>query len=203
MASSRLFDDEARIRKRNAINTFEGRYRLDVPGNGADMPFNADPHIRIQKWGANFSTNMMDINSDLRGMTRPLNKDYVEINEYKKFSVTPNLANSNPAVVNYITDETRATNPAWVLKEKEMNLWNGTLGATRLGSDGIIAEGNYTWSNQRLLSTLEPPFINPVDMTFLKKPFYENLNTRILEKDYFKPKFSRNTGFTDPVAYNK
>ena len=172
MASSRFFDDEARIRKRNAIDTFEGRYRLDVPGNGADMPFNADPHIRIQKWGANFSTNMMDINSDLRGMTRPLNKDFIEINEYKKFSVTPNLANANPAVVNYITDETRATNPAWVLKEKEMN-------------------------------RMEPPFINPVDMTFLKKPFYENLNTRILEKDYFKPKFSRNTGFTDPVAYNK
>ena len=172
MASSRFFDDEARIRKRNAIDTFEGRYRLDVPGNGADMPFNADPHIRIQKWGANFSTNMMDINSDLRGMTRPLNKDFIEINEYKKFSVAPNLANANPVVVNYITDETRATNPAWVLKEHESNRF-------------------------------ELPFINPVDMTFLKKPFYENLNTRILEKDYFKPKFSRNTGFTDPVAYNK
>jgi hypothetical protein len=187
MASSRLFDDEARIRKRNAIDTFEGRYRMDVPGNGADMPFNADPHIRIQKWGANFSTNMMDINSDLRGMTRPLNKDYIEINEYKKFSVNPKLANANPETVNYITDETRATNPAWVLKEHESNRWNSTLGATRLSAGGA----------------LESPFINPVDMTFLKKPFYENLNTRILEKDYFKPKFSRNTGFTDPVAYNK
>lgn len=172
MASSRIFNDEARIRKRNAIDTFEGRYHLDVPGNGADMPFNADPHIRIQKWGANFSTNMMDINSDLRGMTRPLNKDFIEINDYKKFSVAPKVANSNPETVNYITDETRATNPAWVLKEHESN-------------------------------RMEPPFINPVDMTFLKKPFYENLNTRILEKDYFKPKFSRNTGFTDPLPYNK
>jgi len=171
MASSRIFNDEARIRKRNAIDTYKGRYHLDVPGNGADMPFNADPHIRIQKWGANFSTNMMDINSDLRGMTRPLNKDFIEINEYKKFSVVPKVANANPETVNYITDETRATNPAWVLKEKEMHRF-------------------------------EPPFINPIDLTFLKKPFYENLNTRILEKDYFKPKFSRNTGFTDPVAYN-
>lgn len=187
MASSRLFDDEVRIRKRNAIDTFEGRYHLDVPGNGADMPFNADPHIRIQKWGANFSTNMMDINSDLRGMTRPLNRDYVEINEYKKFSVAPRIANSNPEVVNYVTDESRATNPAWVHKEQEMYRWHSTMGATRLGSNG----------------TLEPPLINPIDLTFLKKPFHENLNTRILEKDYFKPKFSRNTGFTDPVAFNK
>jgi hypothetical protein len=171
MASSRLFDDEVRIRKRNDIDTIEGRYQLDVPGNGSDMPFNADPHIRIQKWGANFSTNMMDINSDLRGMTRPLNRDYVEINEYKKFSVTPRIANSNPETVNYVTDESRATNPAWVHKEQEMYRF-------------------------------EPPLINPIDLTFLKKPFHENLNTRILEKDYFKPKFSRNTGFTDPVAYN-
>ena len=132
MASSRFFDDEARIRKRNDIDTFEGRYRLDVPGNGADMPFNADPHIRIQKWGANFSTNMMDINSDLRGMTRPLNKDFIEINEYKKFGVVPNVANSNPTVVNYITDESRATHPAWVHKEQEFHRWNNTLGSTVL-----------------------------------------------------------------------
>jgi len=186
MASSRIFNDEARIRKRNAIDTYTGRYHLDVPGNGDDMPFNADPHIRIQKWGANFSTNMMDINSDLRGMTRPLNKDFIEINDYKKFSVVPKVANANPETVNYITDETRATNPAWVLKEHESNRWNGTLGATRLGTDGAL-----------------DPFINHVDLTFLKKPFYENLNTRILEKDYFKPKFSRNTGFTDPLPYNK
>ncbi len=172
MASSRFFDDEARIHKRNAIDTYAGRYILDVPGNGVDMPFNADPHIRVQRWGANFCTNMMDINSDLRGLTRPLNRDFVEINEYKKYSVTPNLANSNPEIVNYLTDESRATHPAWVHKEQELNRF-------------------------------EPPFINPIDTTFLNKPFYENLNTRILEKDYFKPKFSRNTGFTDPLPYNK
>jgi len=172
MASSRLFDDEARIRKRNAIDTYKGRYVMDVPGNGADMPFNADPHIRIQKWGANFCTNMMDINSDLRGLTRPLARDYVDINEYKKFSVTPNLANPTPEITNYVTDESRATNPAWIHKEQEMHRW-------------------------------ETPLINPVDLKFLKKPFYENLNTRILEKDYFKPKFSRNNGFTDPLPYNK
>lgn len=185
MASSRFFDDEARIHKRNAIDTYAGRYILDVPGNGVDMPFNADPHIRVQRWGANFCTNMMDINSDLRGLTRPLNRDFVEINEYKKYSVTPNLANSNPEIVNYITDESRATHPAWVHKEQELNRWNGTLGATRISADGVIADGA------------------SIDTTFLNKPFYENLNTRILEKDYFKPKFSRNTGFTDPLPYNK
>lgn len=198
MASSRLFDDEVRIRKRNAIDTFEGRYHLDVPGNGADMPFNADPHIRIQKWGANFCTNMMDINNDLRGMTRPLNRDFIEINEYRKFGVVPRIANANPETVNYVTDESRATNPAWVLKEQELNRWNGTLGATHLNADGTLGSTRLGADG-----TLESPFINPVNLTFLNKPFYENLNTRILEKDYFKPKFSRNTGFTAPLPYNK
>lgn len=181
MASSRLFDDEARIRKRNAIDTYRGRYVLDVPGNGVDMPFNADPHIRIQKWGANFCTNMMDINSDLRGLTRPLNRDFVEINEYRKYSVTPNLANTTPETTNYITDESRATHPAWVHKEQELNRWNRTLGATVLSAGGV----------------LEPSQTS--DLTFLQKPFYENLNTRILEKDYFKPKFSRNTGVSESL----
>ena len=47
--------------------------------------------------------------------------------------------------------------------------------------------------------------INPVDTTFLNKPFYENLNTRILEKDYFKVKYSRNQMVVsgDPIPYNK
>ena len=163
MASSRFFDDEARIKKRNAIDTFSGRYVLDVPGNGVDMPFNADPHIRIQQFGANFCTNMIDINSDLRGMTRPLTRDIPELNDYKKYGVSPKLYNSNPETTNYVTDESRATHPAWIHKEEEMNRW-------------------------------QMPLINPVDLTFLKKPFYENLNTRILEKDYFKPKFTRNAG---------
>ena len=50
----------------------------------------------------------------------------------------------------------------------------------------------------------EPPQINPVDTTFLNKPFYENLNTRILEKDYFKVKYSRGSIVNgDPIPYNK
>ena len=57
---------------------------MDVPGPGDNMDFNADPHIRITRWGANFRENMMDINSDLRGLTRTLNRDLPEVNCHKK-----------------------------------------------------------------------------------------------------------------------
>lgn len=172
MASSRYNSDRCRVEKRNMIDTVVGRYMLDTPGNGVHLPYIADPHMRIQKSGTNFCENMIDINSDLRCMTRPLTRDIPELNEYKKYAATPKTSYSmdQPDVVNYVSDETRASNPAWVLKESETNRW-------------IM------------------PLINPVDTNYISKPFYENLNTRILEKDYFKPKFSRAT-YSEPMPYN-
>ena len=104
MASTRIFDDRGRIEKRNAIDTFSGRHTLDVPGNGVNMPFNNDPHIRIQKWGANFCSNMMDINSDLRGMSRPLIRDHIQANDYKKHATVPMLNATVKETIDYVTD---------------------------------------------------------------------------------------------------
>lgn len=153
MACSRYSNDRGRIEKRNDISTYAGRYALDVPGPGDQMKFNADPHIRIQKWGANFRNNMMDINSDLRGLTRPLTRDIPEVNDYKKWSVKSSVS-FKPEETNYITDDSRATHPAWTYREVEINRF-------------------------------EPTLLNPLDQ--LEKPFHYDLNTRILERDYFKP----------------
>ena len=60
MSNTRYNNDHGRIEKKNAISTFAGRYALDTPGPGETMPFNADPHIRIQGWGANFKNNMVE-----------------------------------------------------------------------------------------------------------------------------------------------
>ncbi len=156
MACSRYNNDQNRIEKRNAISTFAGRYALDVPGPGANMPFNADPHLRIGGWGANFCDNMMDINSDLRGLTRPLNRDLPDVNNYKTHAVK--CSTNSYAETNYVPDDSRASPPAWSYRDIEMDRW-------------------------------ESPILNPLDQ--LEKPFHNNLNTRILEKDYFKPKFQR------------
>jgi hypothetical protein len=121
MACSRYHSDINRIEKRNAISTFAGRYALDTPGPGADAPFIADPHMRATKWGANFCNNMMDLNSDLRGLTRPLNRDLPDYNNYVKHSVKPNHISYDER--NYITDESRATLPAWTFRDVEINRW--------------------------------------------------------------------------------
>lgn len=165
MASARYSNDKGRILKRNAIDTIVGRYMLDTPGQGLDLPFNADPHYRIQGWGGSALAdynNLVDINSDLRGLTRPANKDIPSLNDYTKFAVKPDAASYGQKEVNYLTDETRASNPAWMLKE--------------------AAVGDMRWTATH---------INSQDLHYLNKPFYENLNTRILEKDTFDKNRSR------------
>lgn len=126
MACTRYTNDRGRIEKQNAMLTHPGRYALDVPGPGDQMAFNADPHIRIQKWGANFRNNMMDINSDLRGMTRPLTRDIPEVNDHKKWSVKSSVA-FKPEETNYMTDDSRATHPAWTYRESEINRFEPTF----------------------------------------------------------------------------
>lgn len=153
MACTRYTNDRGRIEKQNMMLTNAGRYALDTPGPGDQMAFNADPHIRIQKWGANFRDNMMDINSDLRGLTRPLTRDLPEVNDHKKWSVSSS-APTQHGESNYVTDDSRATHPAWTYRETELNRF-------------------------------EPTLLNPLDQ--LEKPFHYDLNTRILERDYFKP----------------
>ena len=170
MACSRFNNDQGRIEKKNAISTFAGRYFLDTPGPGEKMPFNADPHMRIQGWGANFKNNMVDINSDLRGLTRPVNRDLVGVNEHKKWSVKPEEQAMSYETVDYITDESRATHPAWTYRDIEIDRW-------------------------------EQPFLNPLDKVDV--PFHRELNTRVLEKDYFVRKASKSVLSGDPVPYNK
>lgn len=168
MASARFSNDKGRILKRNAIDTIVGRYMLDTPGQGLNLPFNADPHYRIQGWGGSALgnyTNLVDVNSDLRGLTRPANKDLPTLNDYTKYAVKPNAEfsfSTGQKEINYLTDETRASNPAWMLKE--------------------AAVGDTRWTATH---------INSQDLRYLNKPFYENLNTRILEKDTFDKNRSR------------
>jgi hypothetical protein len=170
MSCSRFNNDQGRIEKKNAISTFAGRYALDTPGPGDVMPFNADPHMRLQGWGANFKNNMVDINSDLRGMTRPYNRDLVDVNDYKKWSVKPESQAMSYETIDYVTDESRATHPAWTYRDIEMDRW-------------------------------EKPFLNPLDKVDI--PFQRELNTRVLEKDYYVRKATKSILSVDPVPYNK
>jgi hypothetical protein len=152
MSFTRFHDDPARIKKQVEESSFVGRYMLNAPGPGEDLPFFEDSQIRLQKWGANMRTNTVNLESDLLGLTRPLNRDHIELNDFKNSAVPTNArpySNSLPFI-----EESRATHPAWVYKDLEQNRW-------------------------------EAPFLNPLNG--IEKQFEENVQTRILEKDYFHP----------------
>jgi hypothetical protein len=121
MSFTRFHDDESRIKKQLHESSFAGRYALNVPGPGMDMPFVEDPQLRMQKWGANLHNNTVNLESDLLGLTRRINRDDIDINDYKKHTVNTtanSYRNENPFI-----EESRASHPAWMYKDLEQSRW--------------------------------------------------------------------------------
>jgi hypothetical protein len=121
MASTRFHDDKCRVEKQLQEMTDQGRYMLDVPGNGTKPCFMDDPFIRMQRWGANLRTNTINLDSDLKGLGRQLNHDSISKNNYQSHSVESD-AISYPNCAP-ITDQSRATDPAWMVRDKEQVNW--------------------------------------------------------------------------------
>ena len=121
MSFTRLYDEPCRIKKNNQQSTDPGRYVLNVPGSGPKPCFMEDPYMRMEKWGSNLMTNSINLESDLRGLTRKLNRDNINLNEFKSKASKGKKVNypNNPA----ITDQSRATHPAWTTKDLEQVNW--------------------------------------------------------------------------------
>ena len=127
MAFTRFHDDPARISKRLEESTFTGRYQLDRPGPGVDMPFYEEPTQRLQSWGANVRTNTVNLESDLRGMTRKLHRrDPLETNDYTRHSVQTQPLALYSIAQPYVED-TRASHPAWMYRVFEPARWETPL----------------------------------------------------------------------------
>ena len=114
MSFTRGYDDTCRVRERLVNMTAQGRYNVDVPGNGPEPFYMEDPAIRLQKWGGNLRTNCTNLESTLRGLGTPLSSDCI--------AETKSLAASKP--ISYPTccawsDESRATHPAWMYRDLE------------------------------------------------------------------------------------
>jgi len=122
MACTRFFYDPCRTKKQLQQATDPGRWILNVPGNGASPCYMEDPQIIPQKWGANLRTNTINLESDLRGVNRQINRDCLGKNEYQKYNV-PNQAIQYPTCVNLTTEQSRATNPAWWYRDLEQTDW--------------------------------------------------------------------------------
>ena len=111
MALTSFRSDEARIKKELEISTFIGRYQLSAPGPGLNTPFQEDPQIRLQRFGANLMTNTIGIENDLMGRNIPLSRD---IHQYEKY--TPNRK-----VIQYKSEspfilESRTELPSWTFR---------------------------------------------------------------------------------------
>ena len=121
MAFTRFHDDPARIRKYAQETSFASRYHLNVPGIGDNMPFQEDPQLRLQKWGANLTTNTINLESDLIGLTRKFTRDDINVNDYKKNAVKTDpltYSSTDPTVL-----ESRASHPAWLYKDLDQTRW--------------------------------------------------------------------------------
>ena len=99
-------------------------YMLNVPGNGTTPDYFDDPQIRLQKFGANLSANVVDINSKLEGVNKQLNRDHL-VKNTRDPAFNPDYHRyTYPVIKSAITDQPRATNPAWELRSLEQSRWD-------------------------------------------------------------------------------
>lgn len=121
MSFTRFHDDPARIKKQTEESSFAGKYFLTTPGPGKNLPFVEDPQMRLQFWGANLMSNTVNLESDLRGLSRKLNRDDIKQNEYK-MNAAGARSISYPNMPSFI-DESRATHPAWMYRDIDGPRW--------------------------------------------------------------------------------
>ncbi len=117
MASTRFRDDIARKEDQLRQSTSLCNYMINAPGNGTTPAYMEDPHIRLQKWGANLANNSITIEGSLRGL-RQTGRDCLGKDEYNRSEPVPETA-SFPSNDTLTTDQPRASNPAWELRDKE------------------------------------------------------------------------------------
>ena len=122
MSFTRFHDDPCRIAKQLEESTNQGKYIMNVPGNGLTPYYMEDPYIRLQKWGGNLQTNVIEIENSFRGMNRPLNRDCVKENDYKNYE--PNTRKIDYPNYGMFTEQPRAMMPAWNIRVNEQAKWD-------------------------------------------------------------------------------
>jgi hypothetical protein len=122
MANTRINYDACRTKKMLQQSTDPGRYILDVPGYGDKPCFMSDPHIILQKWGANMHTNTIQLESELKNVGRPLSRDCLGKDGFESFEV-PHRPIYYPTCNNLTTEQSRAIMPAWTARDLEQVDW--------------------------------------------------------------------------------
>lgn len=112
MSFTRLYDDKEEKEFRLKQSIGQGRYQLNVPGNGMTPDYMEDPHYRLEHWAGNLGDNAIDLESDLRCLTRNLNRDEIQKNTHLTHDVEIKRR-SMSSLNNATTDQSRVTHPGW------------------------------------------------------------------------------------------
>lgn len=110
-------NDPARKQKRLEESVYPGLRQLNTPSCGNYLPFQEDPHIRLQQWGGNLMMDTINLESDLKGMTR--NAYRGDVMEYTRHRVPEQQVNY--PVASPFVEETRSVVPAWQFREKDVS----------------------------------------------------------------------------------
>ena len=108
MSFTRFSSDDARQQKQLEESVYTGIYHLNTPGTS--LSYVEDPHIRLQKWGANLRSNTCNLEGELKGYNKPLSRHTlpntkVYTKETRHKSTTFNIS------------ETLSTHPSWHYRE--------------------------------------------------------------------------------------
>lgn len=155
MSFTRFRDDPDRVKKQLQQSTDVGRYTLNVPGPGDKPLYMEDPYVRAQMWAGNIMTNSIDVETELFGLSRKLNRDSANNFHHDERASVASRTNEIiqcPVRGGSAVEQSRATHPAWMLRDVEQDNW-------------------------KMLH------FDPQENVFV--PFMNNLNTRIIEKDRF------------------
>ena len=102
-------------------------YMLNAPGPLEQSQYIVDPQIRLQEFGANLSVNVVNLNSELKGLNNTLQgKDCL----HSKKITRDSHFNSNYVPLTFSknnqtwTEQPRTINPAWKLRDLETNRFN-------------------------------------------------------------------------------
>jgi hypothetical protein len=155
MSSTRIRNDPVRIHKEMEIFTNDGRYVFNTPKWIDTNEYIEDPTIRIQKFEANKYNNRIDIENDIQGYTKPLTRDYMDRDQYKKYTPSPQPIQYN-INSNTITDDSRATLPPFLFRDMEINRFESPF----LNPQNRI-EPEFIWNIDTRLIEKDRVFDNP------------------------------------------
>lgn len=123
MAFTRFHDDVCRINKHAEESTGAGRYIFGTPGPGSHVPFETNPYYRLQMYGANITSNSLNVESDLLGLTRTLSRDCYN---YETSAIPYQNISNDLGTQHSNVEESRSVLPAYMILDKDITEYNFT-----------------------------------------------------------------------------